>query len=281
MLDPPVGLAFATRRAVFLGGLPQFHFPRGCATRFVVPRTQRVKTKKSSNLDDAGALWWPKLRRNLARLYDELAKERSPTQPEQATLALGVERGDHAFVADLRAATKADSPPWGDVGPEERETFKKANGGVELRKMIQVAFGSDVLGTSEEARAAVLRLVEWDLRYLWHPSMTLLLRNAQFADNRPFLQAVGRALWQNGRYGGRGQRKQRLLTRLLLQFQFGDHDAYRDAVHRERVRTGLVEAFQDAGVPAEHPAMQMLLDTEYFPTHVRRLREAARRNSPT
>lgn len=250
-----------------------------------------MKAKKPKGGGDSTQSWWPKLAENVTKLFDEIDSERAPVvQPptdappiQQGLLQLedAVPRRGRLRLRSLSSRTRADRV-WAAPRADESAGFANVNGGLSLKAVMSKAFCDDgLVGMSSEARTAFLRLLSWDLRYLWRLDVMLMFRNAQLADDREFLKRVGNALWQNARYGGRGQRKQKLLTRLLLQFQFGDRDAYDDKEYRERIYDGLLKAFQEAGVPESHPAMEALLELEYFNTHVRRLRDSAHRNDPT
>lgn len=166
-----------------------------------------------------------------------------------------------------------DGLPWMNAGAEERGSFRKANGGLELAAVMTEAFGKEgVIPRGPMARNAFLKLVAWDARYLWvHPSARLLVRSAQLAGDRALLQRLGHALWQNRRYDNRGKRGQALMTRLLLQFRFGNPNAYLDLKYRQRVSGGLTAALDAADVPLDHEAMKLLATPAHFDKHLRRI----------
>lgn len=221
----------------------------------------------------------------LAELHDALHSELraasgSSQLPEQESLVFATESNRIRFTgahdgpnADLRRRMNAEGLPWVNAGIEERRSFRAANSGLELAAVMTEAFGREgVIPRGPSARNAFLKLVAWDARYLWvHPSARLLLRNAQLSGDRVLLQRLGHALWQNRRYGNRGKRGQALLTRVLVQLQFGDPNAYRDLNYRKRVCDGLIAALEAAKVPEEHEAMKLLATPAHFDKHLRRI----------
>lgn len=209
--------------------------------------------------DVARADWWPELQKGLVALYEELRSARS--MPSEAP---------HAALLRL---TRSDRAPWTGVAESERAEYL-AHFGRSLDADMEVGFGrAGVLGLDGAARGSLIRLLSWDLRFLWHPSVRLLLRNAQLAGDRRLLKAVGNSVWQNERYGGRGKRSQRLLTQLLLQFRFGQPDAYADPDYRRQVHEGLLSAFHSAAVPDSDPSLNLLRSPEHFEKHLRRITE--------
>jgi hypothetical protein len=161
--------------------------------------------------------------------------------------------------------------PWSNVTREERESFKAASG-QDLDDTVKAAFGTEgVLAIDDDAQRALLALIKWDLRHLFHPSVIKALRHAQQVGDRPFLKAVGHALWQNQRYAPRGMRKQRRLTRILFFLADGDLHAYQDGKHREKVYRELKQIYHEARVSSVDPGWMPLSSPEYFTVHLRRI----------
>lgn len=213
--------------------------------------------------------WWPRLRVGLEALHDELLAER--TKALTGTLDVETIAAESQRINAMLSLLGGDR--WQAASDEELASFKKERGHA-LADVRAAAFGrkgGGVLGPTREARVALVQLISWDHRYLFFPSVQLALARAQRADDRKFLQAVGKAIWQNDRYGGRGQRTQRLLTRMLIDFDFGNRDAYQDGSYLRRVREALIKVFHDAGVPDTHPSMDLLNDYERLRRHLRRI----------
>ncbi|MCG8417720.1 MAG: hypothetical protein MJE77_07220 [Proteobacteria bacterium] len=217
--------------------------------------------------------WEKELAERLAEFHDQLSyeKARSLDQERRQTGRNWNELSDEDQAAFRELADRRGAIPWADVTSEERDSYREfANR--ELQEDMDAAFGSaGVLGTSKDARAAVLRLIAWDHRYLQHPSVVRLLRNAQIANDRELLKKVGHNLAQNERYGGRGMRKQRRMSRVLAQLAFGDPNAYADNDYVEKVYQGLYDIYHEARVPDGDPGWTVLTNREYFRKHLGRI----------
>ncbi len=212
----------------------------------------------------------------LARLYDRMAADRRRKFEKEEGLS-GAEWA--AFTESDQAAYREiatrRTPPWSKVADDERREYGASPD--DLDADMKAAFGtSGVFDASPDAppqaRAALIRLLAWDLQFLQHSSVITLLRHAQLANDQDLLKKVGHALAQNRRYGGRSSRSQRQMTRLLSSFTFGDPNAYADPEHLEKVYTALYDAYTQADdVSDDDPAWKVLTDREYFRKHLRRI----------
>lgn len=206
------------------------------------------------------APWETKLAEELALLYDRLSAERvgrRAAMPKSSDGDLAI------FSAGRFELTR--------ITPEERSSFREQNN-CELEEVLQTAFGVDgILSHSKQARQALVRLVSWDLRYLFSPAVYLALRYAQVANDRALLRAIGQAMSRNDRYDKRGLRSQRLLTRVLVQLAFDNEKAYHSERYQGRVRNALLEVYDKAKVPKNNPAWNVLTEPKYFHKHLRRI----------
>lgn len=249
-----------------------------------MPRKQRVRQYES---DVVHASWWPKLRQELVALHDRLGAERRaadrPTSEWRAEDALATASARATVVRwdEQRAAVA----PWSSATTEERAAFKRQCG-TDLASVVRAAFPW-AHGVEEPecepplsgaAMDALLTLIAWDARCLFVPSVAIAMRNAQVVDDRVSLKRLGEAVGQNRRYrAARESRGQQFITKLLLQFRFGDPRAFQGRAYRVKVFEGLREAFGNAGVPEKHQSMNMLLSPEHFDRHLRRVGLLSRR----
>jgi len=205
--------------------------------------------------------WFDRLQTEAGTLWEELRVLRHPQSPAEDPHAQALEQ---ILCADL--------PPWVGVTEEERASFAETHPGRSLDEVMRIA--SDPMTSileENDRRNALLLLISWDHRFMFSPSATITLRIAQVAGDQAFFRALGDAVARNERYAGRGMRAQRLLSRLLVAFAFGDKNAYTDQGYRLLVRERLRHLFTIVEAPDDDPAWKILDDRDYFNKHLTRL----------
>lgn len=182
----------------------------------------------------------------------KIAEDSPETPKDSIKIPMSNARADalatalEAMAAKITAASDGSLPM--PIHDSDRTRFAERHMR-SLAEVERVAFAAP-LGLGEESRTAFATLVGWDQRYLRTVGGQLMLREAQIANDKGFLDAIGKALVKNERYQQTKQvpHAQSFMIRVLRALTYGGRRTFDNPEYAREVYDRLKQIWLEVDV---------------------------------